>query len=489
MSFLIDPYRFDESPYDVFLFAGDSNINGKGLNPGPTTLPGTCYEWDGSALIELTTNDVAGAVNGSMCKQFAIDYNANTGKKVVIVHCGFDSSSVYPVADTNNWYTTGTRYAPSVAKAQACLSFVGKSSLTGVIGNLLINDIQHGVTIANMGIGLDSLFSRLDSDFPGVPKLWVNPGRYSVAMNSTIYQARQTLISKIESNSNHYMFSNAGAFVQITGGYNADNIHYSNLSLNYIGASAANWFTLGAYSNKWSKAVISSHFDNLSTTRKGLIDTFISSQYSNGNYFKMEGFTNFKTTVSENCVMDFTFLNALFLSTAVFAANDSISTDGISQRFTSGFTPTYFNRSAGQNDFIIGVKLLLNQQVGAGGLFGASDATPFITMGQNVSSINYRCNDATLSLGVETVLASDSLYSIARNGTTKALLKNDTVQSSVVQASNGNVTLIIPFGQWNLNGVAGQFFKGKYSYWFAAKYSNFDISSFYSEAEALIDGW
>src|ERR1041384_998931 len=79
----------DTTPDGMQVFGvafADSNYDGQG--PTDITIaPGILYQFKGGALIEITSQSTAnGGTFGAAWKQFAVDYNALTGRKVVLVN-------------------------------------------------------------------------------------------------------------------------------------------------------------------------------------------------------------------------------------------------------------------------------------------------------------------------------------------------------------------------------------------------------------------
>lgn len=145
---------------------GDSISAGRGDQYGPTPQPGTFQEWNGNTFINVTNTDVSTAIEGSSWPQMAIDlYNA-TGLRTIISCNGSGGSEWYPNGDTNNWYTSGLLYQNAKNKTKNMLIAKNRSSLDGILLILGVNDARGNQTIANIKIAMESLITRLLTDFP-----------------------------------------------------------------------------------------------------------------------------------------------------------------------------------------------------------------------------------------------------------------------------------------------------------------------------------
>lgn len=503
---IVNPYVFslggDTTPdgHQIFGVVGDSNADGRGATI-PTVGSGILYLWDGSAFDEITTQSVSNDDNtkGSIWQQFATDYNTNTTYKVDLVNGASGGSEFYPNGDNNNWYTSGTLYAAWKTKMDNALAFRGLSRPKAIFVNLGINDLRSANTFSDIQTGMNSLFSRLTSDYPNVPILCIQLGRDEVGgFNSQdAYDMRLHLINTCESNTNIHIVSSAATFVDVSGGYIADNLHYSQATNDIIGSQFARWFNNSSISNKWARSVVSAHFDELSSNRKTLIADFVTNLYNDGNYFKLEQLSLFKTTTQNNTLFDFTFKGySVKVSTPSFTANDNLATNGTSTAFTISYINSiYTGGGAGQNDFIIGVKLKTRTTASGSSavFFGRGDGSSnYIRVAQGATSVNYHANVAAASqknYATDAAFVNNTLYSVARNGGTEYLLKGSSVVDSNAIASTTAMSGAITIGANNLNGTVSLWFNASYEYCFAAKYSDFDMASFYTDIEYVLTHW
>jgi hypothetical protein len=479
----------------LFFGLGDSNMDGRGVSV-PTISSGMLYHWNGSSFDEITnqaiTND---GTTGSVYQYFAEDYFATTGYKVLVVNSGKGGSTYYADGG-DHWDGTpgaGDLWTPALAECRAALAAKGLTQPKAIFLNCGINDYNNGATTeANITTAMNALLDNITAEFPTVPILMLIPGRTNtVAIDQKLYNLRKLSLARAEIYPNLYPVGSAAAFIDAgylnTGG---DDIHYANAGLDAWGGMLNRWFINSAYS-KWSRYVISGHFDELSSLRKGLIDTVVSGLYNRGDWFELEHLSNFRTTVIQNIGFDWTGLGYGFRTGATFGANSAITTNGTNQLFSITFFSNWNNRAASQNDFLVGVKI--KTRTTAAGVtaiaFGGTNGTSAINFGQTTTNTTWRANDNTTTNGGEASVTADNLYTIGRNGTTKQLYKGTTLQASATQASTGTQDVFFRIGCNNNSGSNATFFGGTFTYAFAARNTTFDLASFFTDMEALEANW
>lgn len=496
MSFIINPFLFnivDTTPAGEQLFGviGDSNADGRGATI-PVVASDTLFLWSGSSFTEITNQSVSNddPTKGSIWQQFATDYKAFSGHKTLLVNGASGGAEYYPNGDNNNWYTSGTLYTAWKTKM---LNALGNKSLTtpkAIFVNLGINDVRSANSIADITTGVNSLVSRLAADFPNTPIIFIQVGRTEAADGANtqkLYDMRKLLITTIEANANLYMCGSAASLIG-TGGYLGDNLHYTQASNDSLGSMFCRWFKNADVPNKWARAVVSSTFDDQTTTWKNLRVTFITNQYNNGNYFKLENLFLFKTSTKNNIFNDLTFLSFGVDGGVTFTADDCITTNGTTSYFVMGFVPSIYNSRASVNDVIVGVRLKSKTTSGSAGFFGRVDpSSNALVCYQGASNTNYRVNDNTTSnLGSESGFTAGNTYAVARNGGTKYLHKGLAVDASAAVASTSACTQAIVIGAVVSNTSFSLYFGGSYHYAFASKYSDLDLTSLYAGLDTLL---
>jgi hypothetical protein len=494
----------------LFINIGDSNSDGRGTSLGPTTSSGTCYKWNGSSFDEITTTDVSngtgvGSPFGTYLKQFALNYNARTAYKVYLAQYGSGGAEFWPNGDNNNWYTTGNLYANMKTEAREAMSAIGVSRPRAIFITLGINDFRSANSTTDILTGINSLVSRLQSDFPNVTIVFNQMGRAETGVPTTggesfsarAYTIRNYLIDVAKNNSNVYLLSGPTTGIgMVSTMYNADLLHYSQTLNNHIGAQLDRLLLNKDVYSKWAASVTSSMFDDLSTSRDAAIATFIDAEIANNNYWKFEFLSYQKTTIFENCFVDWTFQGYLFNNTSIiFNANESLESNGTSNHYTFTYLPGVNTKSASNTDFLAGV-LIYDNLTASGTLgiaFGGGTTTNQFFVGQNTTpNETYQAGDGTTSTySTETSFVDNNFYIAARNGGTKYLIKNSTVSTSTALASTTANSTVFPVqGARNNNNTIAQRMAAKYQVLFVAgPYSTFDLSGFVTHMNTLIAAW
>jgi hypothetical protein len=483
--------------HQIFAVVGDSNADGRGTTI-PTVASGVLYNWDGSTFNEITTQSVSNDDNtkGSIWQQFATVYNGDTGYKVNLVNGASGGAEFYPNGDNNNWYTSGTLYAAWKTKMDDALAFRGLSTPKGIFVNLGINDCRSANTITDIETGIDSFFSRVMADYPGVPIILIIPGRSETTTFNDLkyYQVRHYLREKAVDNADVYVIANACSFIGITGGYEADNLHYSQDTNTILGNVCGYFYRNEDIANKWARAVVGFQYNTLTANQRTLITDFVTNQYNDGNYLLLEALYKFRTGDARDVLVDWTFLGYGFNNGATFTANSNIRTQGGTNFWWSAsYTPGVYQRSgAGQNDVIAGVKLETRNTASgtAGVMFGRTDAGgDAFRIAQSTTFANYYVNNQTQENYTDVALAASTLHSIARNGTDMSYAKNGSVVETVTLASTGAVDQALMLGKNLVNTTSSFAFDGTFTYMYAGKYVGFDLSTFYTDMEYVIAHW
>jgi len=209
----------------AFLIIGDSLARGTSASYGTTPTAGTSYYYVRSTntVVEIGSQDMilADLDNrpniGSFAPQFAIDYNAATGKKAVMIPCGVGGTNFANQGTANDcWDPTvsGSLYAGAVADAHACMAVMGVAQLKGIIVNLGVNDARGAVALADIQTSINNFFTQLQIDFPNVPILIQQVGRSEVTLiNNRIGNVRQYLKTVCLNNSNCFLLGSLLSFV------------------------------------------------------------------------------------------------------------------------------------------------------------------------------------------------------------------------------------------------------------------------------------
>lgn len=485
--------------YFIVGIGGDSNAAGRALDPGPTTVAGTCYEWDDSAgeLVMLTTNDISTTDNGvdtfgSFAKQFAIDHHNRTGDVVVFVAGGVPSSTFAVTSGTNNWEAspTGVNYDNLIDKMDNCLAFFNRSQPDLMMWALGVNDVTNSATVGNINTAMDSLMDRIEAKYPTTLNLWLQIGRNTTEFDSQkFYDCRANLIANIEAHPNQAMCGNALAFT-FTTGYESDLIHYNNESMNWYGASCDRYLALSSVANKWARGAIASYYTVVSVPIRNAIDDLVTTMYDNGYYFTSEGLLIYVADHVYSGQIDLCFMSAMEPITTTFNAGSAQSLNGTTSYLALSFQPALFTR-AGLSDVIHMSKVLENRSGPTSSVFLLSGiVTNFISISQSGSSaIIYRCNDATVSSTASIgEFGDDKFYSVARNGGTKYLFEDTTeLANAAVAATAEPVVHMMDGARTGLPPT--NFINADLQVRYCGKYTTIDLAELQSKIQAVIDAY
>jgi hypothetical protein len=472
---IINPYIFGEK--DPILVIGDSIPAGL-VGHTASTLPvsGTAFEYDRNTNTILEFGAGAGITGFSFNSKspwakFCIDYFAATGRAACIINRAASSSTISPATSVligNDWQTTGTNYNAAVTAANDCLTKLGKTKLTAILVIVGINDVQGqsgtgSNTVAQVGTYLGTLVTNLISDFGSdVPIIFGQIGQTSsIQVDGRLSGIRNQIKQRCFSTSNCYMAANLGAFA-VGGFYEADAIHPNVTGNDYLGAMFARWFKNSAYS-KWPRALISMHFDELSTTDKNKFETWLIGAtnltiFQNG----CDAYYKGVSTLSINCAWDLMLICAPSANGGyTFSANSYIASDGTSTGvFKLGYDPIKTTVNGANNDYVFSVKLDSVQSASTvvGALTGA--LTPSTTKFSVIRQLNPNIQWTVLSATSFTYTGQTALgagtWTVVRNTSGQvSFLKN----SSVVQGPTSDTLATPPTGEWVLgyflnNGVA-----------------------------------
>jgi len=502
----IDPETTTPDGKQAFLAIGDSNIAGSGFDSiGPTTAADTLYHWNGTDIDEITTTDISNTnpAYGTIFKKFATDYKAATTRKPVIINEGLGGSYFFNSNAAISWDPTGDLYPAAVTEANDCLSFLGLTELKGIILVCGTNDARAGFTIGTILSAMQDLITSLQIDFPGVPIYISQLGAIDagvVMFDTKLNSIRIKLRELVRDTTSCYFFTSFASFWRsgvANDYYNADQLHLYQAGYNIVGSQLSRCINLTATYSKEATGVIASLIDDISTTRKNLIAAFVDSQVTAGNYYLFNTLQLFKTTTINNIYVDWAMVGVSLDTPALagtFNANSDFQFNGSSDAFGMGWHNS--DGIATQNDIIFGAKVKTNNTATGtlSTLIGKqlSSGQPISIIRQNASgNISFFVHDQTqtFATGSNTVLNNDTLYSAYRSGTTKGLYINKTLNTSATVASTGDIPTLYYLGCFFFNGAGAQWFNGNVEYAFTAKFTGFNIDSFYDNSETLIDNW
>lgn len=471
----------------AFLMIGDSiQVTSDAAAPTPTA--GVLFEWNGSAVVNVTT-DLAGANLGTQAPQFANSYFSEFARKSVFINKCSPGSEYSPNGDNNNWSTTGTLYADAVTETGQCLSALGLTKLKAIFVCLGINDASGAVALATIRADMDSLYSRLIADFPGIPILVMQIGSMSAAtpVNARSADLRRHTKQKAIDNADVHLVAPLTSF-RGAGHYDTDMLHLKQTGNNAAADMRVRWFKNSAYS-KWARSIISSHFDELSTNNKSVISVIAASD----TYAVADMWLNLHTSIKSNVFLDFAFMAQPLDAGFDFAANDCITTNPTGTKgFITGYIPSFMALNIAQNDMAFGVKVKSNSTAaGTAASIMACTATAQSIIEQTTTPGElYRINDATLNQHLaETSFQSDSYYEASRNSNVKTLNKNGAQLATATVASTGFTSDAFGIGCRHASGSISNIINASFEYAIVRKASTVTVATSYTDQETARDNW
>lgn len=448
------------------LVVGDSNANGFSDTITSVTS-GALFNFNGSTFDLITTESVSNGnpTKGSIYQKMADVIFADSGRVTHLVNAAAGGSSVCPAADDNDWSTTGTLYAAMQTKVNDAIIAAGGGYVGRIIINLLINDVRDQIadgtdpTIAAITTYWNSLLDRLHTDFPLAEILLINVGRTESASGLLVLsQCRDLVVSSAWDRSYCHMV-NSGAFhISISGGYIADNLHYSTTTNDAMGNSIAKWERYSSFT-KQARSIIAAHFDEIDLTARNRIQTMVNTLGSDLENIPV--LTPLMSSDTRNYLIDFTFrtFNGAPTSGFVQAGNGWLDTNNsINNCFPCGFFSGW--ASAGGNsgtDFSFGA-IVGDIRTAAGtaaALFGVSNASTRIQVGHGnlTSTVNYYANTTVVRNYSDQDLVANIPHLCGRLSGTEFYYKDTTQVDSVSQAHTADMNSAIYVGCLNNNGT------------------------------------
>lgn len=494
------------SGQQAFLIIGHSIARGTASGwQQPTPTAGTVYATlDGIAINEIGADDVnptmgyAPGTIGSAWPQAGITYYSATGKKPVFILSAVSNSVFYPNASATGgeWRQGSTNYTNAVTSANAALNTLGVRKLKGIYVNLGINDIAYSSSYANIAAAIDNMFAGLLADFPGIPIYIVQQGKTSSALDSLkMKQVAAKLKSIASANTNIYIGSSLSSYYT-NSLLTTDNLHPNVAGYTTLGEMFTRLVTSTSYS-KWARAIISSHHDDLSSSRKSAIDTFISTIGENA-FLSIGCLYRGKTTIQQNVFVDWALMcNPVNVSIS-FTTNDSIDFNRATPHYIkTGFNPTNAQYQTLSDNFIGAMTKTNNIAAGTQAyLFGSYDGTTETSVYQNPSSgivgiSNGRYTIWTSGEGGDLKCQNSTSYYCGNDASNVYLYKNGSlvdqdITASIYQLVNGEIF----WGDQNLNGAANSnCYDDTQLFFVSGKLSGVNLSALDTALKTLDSTW
>lgn len=216
-----------------------STTTGKGTTPAANTV----FEYNGTSIVSVGSNDLSTSSTGSQYPQLGIDYYNATGKKLCYINTAVGGAEYSPNGDTNNWSTSGVNYTSAKTKITNGLGALGLTKLKFIVVILGINDARGSITLTTVQSDVDSFYSRLNTDFPGIPKYLVQIGRSETAISNTRIDAvRGYINTNISTYADCHLAFDLRTYAQsFPSYYGPDNLHLNITGCNALGTDLATY--------------------------------------------------------------------------------------------------------------------------------------------------------------------------------------------------------------------------------------------------------
>ena len=494
------------SGQQAFLVVGDSIARGTNNTPtdgpGPTPTAGTSYYFrrSNTTVIEIGANDLQFAPeppnDGSPWPQFAIDYNAATGKKAVIVPTGIASTTYALKTDAAHCWNpdeVGSLYSSIAPDVANTLSILGVSKLKAIFVILGINDSRGTVPLATETAVIGRFYEQLQIDYPGVPIVIFQCGcDLDGPITQRLGSIRKDLKNVAIANTNIHLMG--GILSAYGNNETVGDVHLNQTGNNNLGSMASRWVVNSAYT-KWARSIISSYYTDITLAQKTLISNFIATYQS--TYLNHDALLIFNTDNNKSIFHDWAFMNCSKNFGATFTTDVGLSGNGSSFYFASGYSPLYTLGKATLNDIYIAAKTGTIISVAGtivslfGSLVSATTALR-ITTNTGPNRLTALANDfASLGYNTDTAFASNTEYAIRRSASNaRAIVKNGVSVANDAGASISQPQFqLFILANANNGSTANQFLDGVVQFFRVAKNNSVDNSSFLTALETLIAAW
>lgn len=420
---------------DITVIIGDSNADGRGASIPGSVPAGALFNWNGSSFDAITNQSVANDGSyGSIWQAYATDFYNDTGTATYLVNCAAGGSNVVPQGDNNDWSTTGTLYAAMQTKVANAVADAAGSEVTTIVVNVCINDVRVPESIADITTHWESLLDRLHSDFPNAEIVLINIGRTeTLAFNQLMVQTRNLIVDSAHTRDYCHMLSSGAFYVGVTGGYNGDNLHYSQATNDSIGQNFAKWRRYAAGYSKWARSIISAHHTDIDLTMRTKIQTLVNNLGS--DFANIPYLTPLVSDDVRNYFIDFTFRSYSAPGSGGFlqSGNDWMDTNGATANcmacgYYTGFSTTGGGSGDDFNFFVRVGAIRTAAGVGAA-LFGRIiTGGTRIELAQNAGAgvVRYVANDQTLTLYPDPDILPDTFHDVGRLASNKAYYQGST---------------------------------------------------------------
>lgn len=468
---LLDWWGNGGGEYDLHIQIGDSLARGNSDGEGPTPTSGTVFEWNGSAIVEVTTDDLLPAVTGSPWPKHGALRYAATGRKQLYANCAVGGSEIGPYGDRWDVTGVGTLWDNAVDKVAGALLLSINSISVYISGG--VNDYRGGTkpTSAEFKTAYQTIINRVLSTWnPGSIFLFEVGQSDSESLLACQYR---NVVRELE-NENTKVYrglSNLSAYAQ--GYMQPDRVHWTQDGNNQAAVQIDRHQRKSSLS-KIKRNLLSRFDTELSTAHENAWLSFIDSCEANGNLTSLEYLVMLTSSTDKNRKIELLRSGIPQPDSATHSANSHVSTNGTSTFIGAGYIPSTDRINATQDDVIVGVKVKTITTAGTttAGVFGTQAGAQFYLL-QGSAGMQYRVNDGTATTyGAKQKPSDNTWIAIGRNGTTKFLMEDAVQLSSAVVASVSTPGRPMSVGARNLNfGSNDLFCAGEFECFFAARWT------------------
>lgn len=463
------------APYHVYILIGDSLARGNSDGEGPTPTANTVFEWDGSTLVQVTTNDLVLSETGSPWPQFGALRHTATRARQVFVNSGRGGSTISDKDQLGRiWSATGpgSLWQDAVDKAAGALALPG-AILKGVIISGGVNDYRESVkpTAAEFKTFYQDLINRVVAAW-APPEILLMQVARSANESPLAGEMRAKVLELQTENATVFVAANilsyyAQNYLQV------DGVHFTQTGNNKAGYQISRHLDNAALSKRMRNLL--SRFDTaLSAAHQAAWQTFIDACSTHGNLTAIESLQVFVATTDLNRKTELMGIGIPQPDSATHTPNSHVATDGVATFIGAGYVPSHDFINTNSDDILMGVKV--KQTTTAAGttacLFGGQASSQFYLL-QNSSGLSYRVFDSTNRVWTAKTKPSDNTYyAIGRNGTTKFLMENATQVDSLVAATTTQIARPMAVGARGNNfGSYDLFLAGEWECFFVLKWS------------------
>lgn len=221
----------------VFVQLGQSNERRDFIPDSEKTLTsGTAYQFDGSSIVDLTSNLQVNTDTGDGAIFFAEKFEELTTYKAVMVQNAVDSSSMLSVTEGtagNNWSSTGNLRGPAETKVNAAIALnddkIPVFMITqGEQDSLGIRDAV--ITKSDYKTGFEDLLTWLRTNWPGMKLIIKELGKTNIGSFDSFLSGFTTPIREVHKeiaseNSDCYLCSASAKFF-VAEDRMADGLHW-----------------------------------------------------------------------------------------------------------------------------------------------------------------------------------------------------------------------------------------------------------------------